>query len=156
MKPSRNLWPLGIILTFVFFISGTVFLIILACSHRVDLVSADYYEQEIRFQTQIAQSDRASHLSQPLSIGYNDRTQSINISLPKTPEAKLPKGHVQLYRPSSAGLDRHFALELDGEGNQSVSAKDLLPGFWKVRVTWSVGSEDFFVDRAIFINALKS
>jgi nitrogen fixation protein FixH len=155
MKPSRNLWPLGIILTFVIFTSGTICLIILACSHRVDLVSADYYEQEIRFQSRIDQAHRASRLNDPLTIAYDATSQCINLSWPKNPNAPLATGQVQLYRPSASGLDRHFALQLDREGNQSVSAKSLQPGLWKVRVSWSVGNEEFFADQSVCISAAK-
>ena len=43
MKNSRNLWPLGIIVTFSLFFAGTVSLVVMACSQKTDLVSADYY-----------------------------------------------------------------------------------------------------------------
>jgi len=49
MKTSRNLWPLGILLAFGLFFAGTIGLVVMACSHKMDLVSADYYEREIKF-----------------------------------------------------------------------------------------------------------
>jgi hypothetical protein len=50
MKSNRNLWPWAIVLTFVLFISGTVSLVVMACSQKVELVSQNYYEQELQFQ----------------------------------------------------------------------------------------------------------
>ena len=41
MKTPRNLWPTGIIVTFVLFFAGTIGLVVMACSQRADLVSAD-------------------------------------------------------------------------------------------------------------------
>jgi len=43
MKPTPNLWPLGIIAAFVIFISGTISLVVMASSHKAELVSDNYY-----------------------------------------------------------------------------------------------------------------
>ena len=56
MATTRNLWPLGIILTLAAFITGTVGLVVMACSQRVDLVSPDYYERELKYQGQISET----------------------------------------------------------------------------------------------------
>src|SRR4051794_7473798 len=70
MKPTRNLWPHAIILVFALFISGTVSLVIFACSQKLDLVSADYYEQELKFQRRIDQVDHVGRLSGKASVAY--------------------------------------------------------------------------------------
>ena len=45
MQTNRNLWPIGIVVVCALFVAGTVGLIVMACSQKVDLVSKDYYEQ---------------------------------------------------------------------------------------------------------------
>ena len=105
---SRNLWPLGIVLAFVTFIIGTATLVVLACANKTDLVSADYYEQEIRYQGQLDRLKRAKQLDQQISVSYNPGQKQITISLP--PE--LPHtatGSIHLYRPSAAGLDQRVS-----------------------------------------------
>src|SRR2546426_10088696 len=103
MKPTRNLWPLGIIGAFAVFIARTASLIVLACSHRGDLVSADYYEQEIKFQSQMDRLDRAHRLEQKAFVAYNASKQCITISVPAEAGGHPITGDVQLYRPSTAG-----------------------------------------------------
>src|SRR5262245_37524975 len=109
MKQTRNLWPFGIILTFVFFISGTVGLVVMACAQKNHLVSPDYYEQEIRFQKRIESSGRARKLG--ASITYDVATRQIKVFLPKEQATQQITGRIDLYRPSAAGLDKHLALK---------------------------------------------
>ncbi len=71
MKTTRNLWPLGIIAAFVVFFAGTAGLIVMACAQKVDLVSADYYEQELRFQKRINGLDHAKELGERASVVYD-------------------------------------------------------------------------------------
>src|SRR5215470_15811214 len=111
MKPSRNFWPYGIILTFVLFISGTIGLVVMACGQKSELVSPDYYEQEIRFQSQLDRAARARAVA--ASVSYEPASRQIKIEFPADLAVKAPSGHVKLYRPSAANLDRQFELELN-------------------------------------------
>jgi nitrogen fixation protein FixH len=151
-KNPRSLWPYGIIVAFAIFICGTIGLIVLACSHRTDLVSANYYEQEIKFQNRLDQLRRTAQLNVAGTVAYDAGKQQIKISLPTDQSRQAVSGRVQLYRPSAAGLDRQVALTPDREGVQIVEAKDLRPGLWKVRVSWTVGDNDYFIDQKIVIS----
>jgi nitrogen fixation protein FixH len=152
IKHARSLWPYAIIAAFVIFISGTIGLIVLACAHRTELVSADYYEQEIKFQNRLDQMRRTAELSVPGAVAYDIGKQRIRICLPAGQSREAVSGRIQLYRPSAAGLDRQVALTPDREGVQMVEAKDLRPGLWKVRVSWTVGDSDYFIDQKIIIS----
>jgi nitrogen fixation protein FixH len=151
MKTKRNLWPMGIILTFVLFISGTISLVVLACSQKLDLVSADYYEQEIKFQNRVDQLDRAGRLATQASVAYEQATHRIRISLPPDTSGQIATGSIHLYRPSAAGLDRHLTLEVDSRGVQFLDAATLRSGLWKVRVSWKVEKQEYFLDQSIVI-----
>ncbi len=150
MTQTRNLWPAGIILAFALFITGTAGLIILACSHKEDLVSSDYYEKELRYQGHIERLNRTRQLPTPCSVSYEAAGKSIRISLPAN-HALLARGLIQLYRPSGAGMDRQFDLDLDSTGAQSIDASALRPGLWKVRVSWTVGKLEYFIDQKVVV-----
>jgi nitrogen fixation protein FixH len=153
IKQPHNLWPYGIITAFLIFIAGTIGLIVLACTHRTDLVSADYYEQEIKFQSRLDQLRRTRELNANGLVAYDAAKQQIAIALPTEQGRDAVSGRVQLYRPSAAGLDRQIALAPDASGIQIVEAKDLRPGLWKVRVSWRVGDNDYFMDQKIVIGS---
>jgi nitrogen fixation protein FixH len=156
MHLSRNLWPYGIIAAFALFLSGTAGLVVLACAHKSDLVSRDYYEEEVRFQSHLDRADRARNLATRASVVYDPATRRITLSFPLEPARGAARGRVQLYRPSEAGLDRQVELRVDANGVQTIDAADLKSGLWKVKVTWSAGGEDYFLDEKIVIGAKPS
>ena len=152
MNERKNLWPLGIVFTFILFVCATVGLVVLACSHKTDLVSTDYYEQEIRFQEHLDRLARAKELG--TQVSYEPTTRKIRICLPNEQAGKGVSGSIQLYRPSATGLDRKINFEPDTRGTQFVDAGGLQPGLWKVRVAWSAAKQDYFVEENIRIPAL--
>jgi len=48
-------------------------------------------------------------------------------------------------------LDRSLKLEVDPAGTQAIDAALLAPGLWKVRVTWTTDSREFFIDQKIVV-----
>jgi nitrogen fixation protein FixH len=153
MTPGRNYWPLGILLAFALFILGTAGLIVLAASQRSDLVSDNYYEQEIQYQARMDSLDRVRQLGTAASAAYDAKGGRILIALPAEHAGRPVTGQVQLYRPSAAGLDRQFKLEPDANGAQWLDATDLPRGLWKVRVAWRVEGQEYFLDQKIVIGA---
>jgi nitrogen fixation protein FixH len=150
-KPARNLWPLGITLAFALFIAGTAALIAVAASQNGDLVSANYYEQEIKYQIRLDQLNRTTQVNNQVTVAFDNIARKIRISLPASHADPQTSGRVQLYRPSAAGLDRELKLELDATGSQSLDAAALEPGFWKVRIRWTWREQDYFVDKGIVV-----
>src|SRR5581483_8278656 len=128
MKPKRNPWPAGIIAAFALFIAGTAGLVVLASSHRLDLVSADYYEQEIRFQNQIDRVARTRELAADATVNYDEASRTLTISLPHDAASGTIAGRIHLYRPSAAGLDCDLKLELNSDGVQALDASQLQRG----------------------------
>ncbi len=151
MKLPSNPWPWAIILTFVVFISGTVGLVVMACSQKVDLVSANYYEQELKFQGQLERMKRTAQLGAQAAVSYDAAQKRITIALPPEQARHELRGQIQLYRPAQANLDRQLTLQPDAGGVQSLDASALKPGLWKIRVSWTVGQQDYFIDQKIVI-----
>jgi nitrogen fixation protein FixH len=156
MKTTRSLWPYGIIAAVVLFAIGLTAMIVMAVRSNSDLVSADYYEQELRFQKQLDSSRRTQQLDQRAVVTYDVALKQINITVPAEHAQQNPVGSVTLYRPSSAAMDRSLKLELNVDGSQHIDATSLAPGSWKVRLLWTVGTKEFYMDQPIIIKAAKS
>ncbi len=144
------IWPACIIACFVLFIAGLIAFIVFASAQRNDLVRPDYYEAEIRYQQQIDRIQRTHSMAQPAAIVYDGPRRRITIQLPAA-HARASSGQVHLYRPSDARLDRELPLALDAEGRQALDAAPLRSGLWKVRVQWSAGGEEFYLDQALVL-----
>ena len=151
-----NPWPIAIILVFLIFGSATVGLVVFSASQKVDLVSADYYGEELRFQKQIDRVARTQESHADMSVTFDAAKQQIRISMPAEQAQHHASGTVQLYRPSAATLDREFVLEPDQGGTQVLDAKPLLEGLWRIRVFWSVADQDYFHDQDIVVKRSSS
>ena len=153
-RSSRNPWPIAIIAYFIVFISAMTLWVFCALRQNMDLVSADYYEQEVRYQRQIDRLQATQVFQNQLAIAYDPVEQAIAVTLPAGHTDAT--GHIHLYRPSDARLDRHVALALAPNGVQQLDAKNLRPGLWKIRVQWAAAGREFFFDHSLVLPGGKS
>ena len=151
-----NPWPVSIVAFFTVAIIGCATFIVFCSRHPADLVAADYYEQEVRYQKQIDGLQRAQKSADSLVVTYDQVARSILVSLPPDQRSDGISGTIQLYRPSAVNLDRQLKLEPDAAGVQRIDAAPLSPGLWKVRVSWTAGNRDFYLDQKIVIGPKPS
>jgi hypothetical protein len=152
---TKNYWPMGITATLLLFFLGTVSLIVMACRQSDDLVTNNYYEDEIRYQKQIDRETREQHLESKATAAYDAIAGRLMISLPARESFDKVQGQIQLYRPSDAQLDRNFALKPDAIGRQVIDVAELQRGLWLVKVSWSAGGADYYFDQKIVVKAAK-
>ncbi len=149
--PGRNLWPYGIAAAFGLFLAGTAGLIVLAAFHRPELVTADYYEQELRYQQTYDSRARTAALGAEAAVTFDEAARRIRVTLPPRHAALRPAGAIHLYRPAAASADRRVALAPDAEGRQELDARDLAPGLWRIRVEWTVADEAYALERQLVL-----
>lgn len=151
MKSPRNLWPAGLIAAFALFIGGTVALIAIAASQRSDLVTPDYYEQELRYQTRLDALNRTAPFAGHISVETDARSEQLRLRLPRELTGPDTAGRIELYRPSAARLDCAMPLAPNADGTQIVNVAALEPGLWKVRLLWRTGGQDYFAERNVVL-----
>lgn len=151
MKTNRNLWPLGVIGAFVLFFAGMTTVVVIASTHRDHLVTDNYYEQELRFQSQIDSAARAKK-SGATAI-YNPVAGQVAITLAAGRPPEKFSGTVDLYRAAEPKLDREFRLEPKDDGMQNLDVSQLKPGPWLVRVAWKSGGDDFYLEQKFTVAA---
>jgi len=117
----------------------------------VCIVAPDYYEQEVRYQGQIERIQRARQRAQLASVTYDANRKLIRITLPPGQDLGDTAGSIQLYRPSAMAQDRQFKLKPGRDGRQTIQTANLQPGLWEVRVSWTVGRQDYFIDQRVVI-----
>lgn len=147
-----NIWPVSIISFFALALLGFGAFIWFCTRHPADLVAADYYEQELRYQGQIDRLQN-TQAGAAVTVSFDAANRRIVISAPGAANAT---GRVQLYRPSAANLDRQFEFEPDAKGVQRIETAGLLPGLWKVRVSWTAGGRDYYVDQKVVVGVPAS
>ena len=136
---------------FAVFILGTASLIVFSTFHRAELVTADYYEQELRHQEHINRLERTHPLRDQVRVAYSPENRQMLIALPPQHADLHPTGSIHLYRPSAAREDRRFDLDLDPLGHQALDTRDLPQGLWRVRVRWTASDRDYAIDERIVV-----
>ena len=153
MKTNFNPWPYGIVLFFVLLICGLAGVVVIAATHRDSMVSESYYEQELRFQTRIDSAARAQKCGAQVQLETTTGADArrLVVRLPVEQVARHCSGVIEFYRPSSPALDREFPLTPAADGTQAVDVAGLAAGLWAVRVKWTAGGEEYFLEQKITI-----
>ncbi len=130
-------WGTGIVLSFIAFIAFILFFVLrmsLDDRSNHDLVTEDYYKQELTYQLEIDAMQRAKGLSTPLKV---ERIASgMLIQFPKNMAPDKIEGKVSLYRPSNKHLDFDLPISLSNT-HLLIPDKRLLDGRWDMDVKWT-------------------
>jgi len=147
---SRNPWPIAIIAFFIVFASFLATFVVWALGQKQDLVTENYYEQEIRYQEQLDRLNRTQAQAGQTTVTFDALRNSIVISLPAA-QAQGASGRIHLYRPSNAKLDHEVPLAINAGGVQTLDARAMAAGLWKVRIEWIVNGQEYYFDQAVVV-----
>ena len=143
---KKSAWPYGITLVYVLFAAGMIGAVIFAVRNPTDLVSKDYYQQEIRHQERIDSEQRGQ--KDPEAPTMTIKGRACVIHFPGNPPGS---GTLTLYRPTDANLDRTVPIALHGQQNQTLDLSDAVPGLWRLRIEWTRSIETYFSEEVLIL-----
>ena len=129
-------WGTGIVLAFIGFISFILFFVIrmnMDDHANHDLVTEEYYQQELGYQKEIDAETNANNLITKLST--RKTPEGIIIEFPKEQDINKIKGTVSLYRPSNKHLDFDLPISLSNT-HLLIPDERLLDGRWDIKIAW--------------------
>jgi nitrogen fixation protein FixH len=151
MNPTktRTIWPYAIIAVFVLFAGYIGYMVQQAMRTTVDLVSPDYYQQELAYQQRMESVARTAALPAPVELRYEAAAQRLTLQLPPAIAGQLVQGEIHFFRPSNQQLD--FRLPLQTGAQQLFSTAKMQPGYWRVRVDFTAGGQPYFVEKQLLL-----
>jgi hypothetical protein len=141
-------WGHKILGFYLVFVAGIVFMVILSSRQKVDLVTADYYGEELRYQDRIDESGRASALSAPLQ--FNIAQGMLTITFPHEFEGRKISGEVQVYCPSDDKKDIHRNIDVT-DNNMKIALPEANKGEHVLKVKWKADGLSYYFEKTIFI-----
>ena len=142
-------WGTGIVIAFVAFIAFIMYFVInmnLNKKYVHDLVTEDYYQEELLHQNEIDKVDNAKDLKE--NVSWKKTDDGILISFPKDLDYKNITGEVFLYRPSNKTLDSEISISLSN--NEMLIPKTrLLDGRWNIKVDWEYDEKSYLFKESI-------
>lgn len=149
-KVSMKLnWGSSIIFSFAVFAAGIIFLVAISMSTDAELVSENYYEQEIKYQSHIDLLKNSEEIKSKADI--RQEGNEIVIYLEDQSKFENAEGRINFYRPSDRRRDFEVDLHIDDKGTQRVSAENLVKGLWKLKFTINIRENKYFFEKDIFI-----
>ncbi|MBM1107359.1 FixH family protein [Aurantibacter crassamenti] len=136
-------WGTSIVIAFVAFISFILFFVFRMSTEvkaEHDLVTEDYYKDELGYQKDIDAEQNAKNLSDSMKIVVSK--EGLKISFPQNQTATKISGNVFLYRPSNKQLDFDLPISLS-DSNLLIPDERLLDGRWNIKVFWEYEGKSF-------------
>lgn len=154
-------WGKAIILVFVLFAGFIGTMVYRMTRQRIDLVSDNYYQNEIDFQQHIDRvtntrrfhtgrihaGDEFTHTNSSTTMTYQADQQQIIVVLPSA----LQKGEINFYRPSDRQQDFRLTIPAEHPVRQVIPTEKLAKGNWRVQFTWSDGQREYYKEEQIFL-----
>jgi len=113
---------------------------------KVDLVTKDYYQQEIKYQGRIEAISNTKKLDE--GINYEVSGGSVFIKFPPGHEDAV--GTVTLYRPSNKNYDKVFEIALD-KNQMLVSIANSPRGLYKMMIDWTLDSTGYYFEDDLYL-----
>ena len=117
-----------------------------------DLVSKDYYQQEIVFQKRLDATSANNALSQPLSVTAN--ATNVVILFPPEFVGGAIKADVRFYSPINDTYDRGFSLQAT-DGKLFIERAKLDKTSYTVQISWNATGKDYYQEVPLNLNQLN-
>lgn len=113
---------------------------------NTELVSKEYYKDEIAYQHIIDGENSANTLAaQPR---WERSGNGYVLTMPASLNGKTVKGTIRFYCPASKNADRVFPLAPDKEGKQTIPVTALSRGTYTVKLDWNAGEGYYHTENA--------
>lgn len=142
-------WGYRVALLYISFAGLIIFLVTKSVNEKIDLVTPDYYAQELKYNGKMESIERNNSLSDPAMI-YCDQ-EGIRVEFPASFETKSITGSIKVFRPSDKNMD--FSVDISpGDGNvQLISPDNLIKGMYRVKVDYQYKNENYYTEKQVVV-----
>ena len=140
-------WGYRVAALYIGFASLIAFLVTKSVNEKVELVSSDYYEKELAYESQKVATELNLNLAHPAVVWCD--AEGIRVELPSEMDASKIQGKIQVFRPSDKSLD--FDVAIDGSKGlvQKVATSKLVAGMYRVKVDFSYDGISYYLEKQI-------
>ena len=140
-------WGHKITLAFSAFVLFMFVMVYKSMKTDFQLVTKEYYKDELAYQQVIDGTNRANKLSS--SVEVTQANSELIIQLPTEMKGKAISGNIWLYCASDDKKDRRLELAVNENGRQVISSKNMLPANYLLKVTWKADELNYYNEQHI-------
>ncbi len=149
MKFKIN-WGTGIVIamiSFMVFILSFVYKSVTVKKYQHELVSKDYYGDELHYQEEIDKLNKSGTLSSKIKL--KNVEDGILILFPSEIEFQKVTGTITFKRMSNESLDFTKDIKLISH-EMLIPDKQLVAGKWSIIIDWELGSDQYLFKESWF------
>ncbi len=141
-------WGKKILFVYLAFVGVMIFMVVKSFQQDYDLVTPDYYAEELKFQDQIDASNNAAQYND--SIEVSAQQSAVVLQFPAQ-FAGAATGEVYFYKASNSENDVKQALKLDASGEQSFNRSQFATGAYTVKIKWVYNNTNYYTEKDLFL-----
>lgn len=134
-------WGNKLIIVFLLFAALMSTLVYKCINTKYDLVSKDYYKDELRYQDKMDGMANAAKVS---DVAISQNKDSITIDFPKELNGENPTGEVWFYCATDDRKDKKFAMNTDASGKQIILKNTLPKSKYQVKLNWKTADHKIY------------
>lgn len=142
-------WGNKLILVFVAFAALIGTLVYKAMNTRFELVTKDYYKEELRYQQNIDGAKNAASLS---PVVLQQDSLGVTLVMPAEVTKSDITGQLLFYCSSDAAKDLALPLQVNANGEQHVSRQQLQQGQYRLKLRWQAAGQSYYTEKLIQVN----
>ena len=133
---------------FICAFAGMIILLVYKCTQtNFDLVTKEYYKDELVYQQVIDGTQRANNLSSRTIVAQNE--SQISIQFPQEMKGQSLSGTAWFYCPADARRDKKIAISVNADALQQISKQQFLPGRYTVKLSWNADGKQYYSESNI-------
>lgn len=145
-------WGTGIAIAIAMFISFIMYFVVNMATNKKydhDLVTSDYYKEELAYQKEIDQMQQTNRLG--MQVRFEKTQEGLEIIFPEILDPKNIKGSVFLYRPSDKQLDVEIPITTSTT-HLLIPKTRLKDGRWNINVAYTYNGQPFLTKHEMMFN----
>jgi hypothetical protein len=141
-------WGTGIAIFYISFVIAMLSFVFWTTGNNRDLVTEDYYAEELVYQKTIDNKAREKKLVGDVAIA--SEKGKIELKLPDGMNGKSVKGSLFLYKQDDKRKDTKFPFEGD-RADYTFQSERIVIGRWTVKLSWVSEGKDYYYEDKIWI-----
>jgi hypothetical protein len=143
-------WGYKILFVYLLFAGGILSLVYLTSLENRDLVSDNYYEEELAYQMVIDKSAKTSKLSASVKVETDPINSLLDIKLPPEFSNTNTVGTWNLYFAADRKMDLQGTINTNN-GNEQIQIPVGRSGNYTFKLEWEAEGQSYYFEKIIFL-----
>ncbi|MCX7877262.1 MAG: FixH family protein [Ignavibacteria bacterium] len=145
-KIFKMTWGKGILLAYLSFVTGIVFMVYRSVAMKIDMVTDNYYEKTLIYQKEIEKMRNTMSLKEKIKLEVTDN-KYLDVIYPIKPDG----GVITFYRPSDSSADFNLNISADEKLVQRIDISGITRGLWKLKFNWSGSGGEYYQEEIVIL-----